>query len=157
MRDPFAAEGASEALVEVIVPRLRLACPHCGPKLEGLDWLAPYARVTNRLATSVARLCQVMSIRHVAQFYRLSWTTVKLIDWRHLERALGPVDLDGVTIIGMDEFAIQKGHRYATVVVEPNVGVKRPRAASCARSARTKGSATLAAKRAVPYGQAPLR
>jgi transposase len=108
-----------EVPVELMVPRLRLACPHCDPKLEQLDWLAPYARVTNRLAASVARLCQVMSIRHVAQFYRLSWTTVKLIDWRHLERELGPVDLSGVTVIGMDEFAIQKGHRYATVIVEP--------------------------------------
>lgn len=108
-----------ETPVELIVPRLRLACPHCGPKLERLDWLAPYARVTSRLAASVARLCQVMSIRHVAQFYRLSWTTVKLIDWRHLERDLGPIDLSGVTVIGMDEFAIQKGHRYATVIVEP--------------------------------------
>jgi transposase len=28
-------------------------------------------------------------------------------------------DLDGVRVIAMDEFAIQKGHRYATVVVEP--------------------------------------
>jgi transposase len=28
------------------------------------------------------------------------------------------VDLDGVTRIAMDEFAIQKGHRYATVVVD---------------------------------------
>lgn len=76
--------------------------------------------MTRRLAASVARLCQVMSIRHVAQAYRLSWITVKLIDWRHLERDLGPVDLSGVTVIGMDEFAIQKGHRYATVVVEPS-------------------------------------
>lgn len=108
-----------DAPVELIVPRLRVACAHCGPKLEQLDWLEPYARVTRRLAASVARLCQVMSIRHVAGFYRLSWTTVKLIDWRHLERELGPIDLSGVTIIGMDEFAIQKGHRYATVVVEP--------------------------------------
>ena len=32
---------------------------------------------------------------------------------------MGPVDLKGVTVIGMDEFAIQRGHRYATVVIEP--------------------------------------
>ena len=41
------------------------------------------------------------------------------IDFRHLERTLGPIDLTGVTVIAMDEFAIQKGHRYATVVVDP--------------------------------------
>jgi transposase len=60
-----------------------------------------------------------MSIRHVAQFYGLDWKTVKDIDRRHLERQLGPIDLADVEVIGMDEFAIQKGHRYATVIVEP--------------------------------------
>ena len=32
---------------------------------------------------------------------------------------LGPPNLDGVRLLAMDEFAIQKGHRYATVVVDP--------------------------------------
>jgi len=109
-----------EVPVELIVPRLRVACARCGAKLERLNWLEGYARVTTRLASSVARMCQVMSIRHVARFYRLAWTTVKRIDFRYLDRALGPVDLSGVTVIGMDEFAIQKGHRYATVIVEPS-------------------------------------
>jgi transposase len=109
-----------EVAVELIVPRLRVDCPQCGAKLEHLSWLGGYSRVTTRLATSVARLCQVMPVRHVARFYRLAWTTVKLLDFRHLERTLGPVDLGEVTVIGMDEFAIQKGHRYATVVVEPS-------------------------------------
>ena len=105
--------------VELIVPRIRIACPKCGAKLERLNWLDGYARVTRRLAGSVTRLCAVMSIRHVAHFYRLAWTTVKRIDFRYLQRSLGPIELSEVTVIGMDEFAIQKGHRYATVVVEP--------------------------------------
>ena len=109
-----------EVPVELVLPRLRVACGHCGPKLERLDWLEPYARVTSRMAVSVARMCKVMSVRHVAAYYGLDWDTVKLIDCRHLERELGEVDLRGVTAIGMDEFAIQKGHRYATVIVEPS-------------------------------------
>lgn len=108
-----------EVPVELALPRLRLQCPRCGPKLEQLDWLEPYARVTVRLAASVSRLCQVMSLRHVAAFYGLAWSTVKLIDHRCLERRLGPPCLQGVEVIAMDEFAIQKGHRYATVIVEP--------------------------------------
>jgi transposase len=108
-----------EVPVELIVPRLRLQCPRCGPKLEALRWLEPYARVTTRLANSVARLCKVLPVRQVADLYGLAWSTVKLIDWRYLERELGPVDLSGVRVIGMDEFAIHKGQRYATVVVEP--------------------------------------
>src|SRR3546814_3303901 len=48
----------------------------------------------------------------------MDWKTAKTIDFRALERTVGPVDLDGVRRIAMDEFAIQKGHRYATVVVD---------------------------------------
>lgn len=108
-----------EIPVELIVPRQRVVCRHCGPRLEQLSWLDAYSRVTSRLAASVTRLCQVMAIRHVARFYGLAWGTVKLIDHRHLQRTLGPPDLTDVRVIGMDEFAIQSGHRYATVVVEP--------------------------------------
>jgi transposase len=105
--------------VELVVPRFRLACPRCGPRLEQLDWLDPHARVTRRLARNVARLCAGTSVRHAAQWFGLDWKTVKTIDFRHLERTLGPPDLDGVRLLAMDEFAIQKGHRYATVVVDP--------------------------------------
>jgi transposase len=108
-----------EHRVELIVPRVRVACAACGAKLERLAWLEPYARVTGRLADSAARLCAVTSILHVARFFGLHWNTVKELDRAHLQRSLGPVDFDGLEIIALDEFAIQKGHRYATVIVEP--------------------------------------
>lgn len=90
------------------MPRVRAACPACGAKLERLAWLEPYARVTGRLADSVARLCAVSSILHVAQFFGLHWNAVK-IDRAHLQRFLAPVDFDGLQVIALDEFAIQKG------------------------------------------------
>jgi transposase len=108
-----------EHAVELVVPRVRVACTFCGPKLELLPWLDAYARVTKRLAESVARLCQVASILHVARHFELDWKTVKELDRRYLDRKLGPVDLEGIEVIAIDEFAIQKGHRYATVIVEP--------------------------------------
>lgn len=103
----------------LLVHRCRLACPRCGPKLEHLNWLEPYARVTRRLAENVARLCRVLPVKHVAEFFRLNWKTVKAIDKAYLEATLGPIELSGVEVILMDEFAIQKGHRYATVIVDP--------------------------------------
>ena len=80
-----------EYRVELIVPRVRVACSRCGRKLQRLSWLEPYARVTRRLGESVAQLCRVASVRHVASFFGLDWKTVK----------------------------VHKGHRYATVIVEP--------------------------------------
>jgi len=103
----------------LLMERRRMNCPRCGPKLERLSWLEPWARVTRRLADAVARLCEVLPIKQVAAFYGLSWGTVKEIHKSFLERELGPVDLRGVRMLAMDEFAIQKGHRYATVMLEP--------------------------------------
>jgi transposase len=100
-------------------PRYRVACPTCGPKVEALPWLSPWARVTRRLADSIIRLCQVLPIQHVAAWYGLDWETVKTLDKAALAARLLPVDLTDVEIIAMDEFALRKGHRYATVVVEP--------------------------------------
>lgn len=108
-----------DAKTILIVHRRRLRCPDCGPKLEALSWLDPYARVTRRLAESVARLCSVAAIKHVAEHFDLNWHQVKEIDKRVLADQLGPVDVTGVTQIALDEFAIHKGQSYATVIAEP--------------------------------------
>ena len=104
-----------EHAVELEISGLRVACPHGGPKL---GWLDPYAWVTKLQAESGSRLCAVMSIRHVADYLGLNWKSLKNIDKRSLEWRLGPVDLKGGRVIGMDEFAIQCGHRYVTVIIE---------------------------------------
>jgi transposase len=98
--------------------RCRVDCPRCGPKLEALPWLEPYARVTKRLAQSVARLCRVLPIRHVAEHFGLHWHTGKAIDKAHLEQEPGPPDFTGVDLLLIDEFALRKGHRYATMVAD---------------------------------------
>ena len=100
------------------VPRRWVSCRRCGPKLERLSWLSRYARVTKRLAESVARFCR-------SNMWRRSSATgtdaVKAIDKRYLKETPGRIDLSGVSMIAMDEFAIHKGHRYATVIVDPMI------------------------------------
>jgi transposase len=64
-------------------------------------------------------MCQVLPVKHVAAFFGLGWDSVKELDKSSLERSLGPPDLSNLEVIAMDEFAIQRGHRYATVVIEP--------------------------------------
>lgn len=99
----------------------RVWCERCGgPKRMRISWLEAHQRVTRRLAGSVVQLCSMLAVKQVADFYGLHWHTVKTLDKRALSRRLEPVDLSGVELIGMDEFALHKGHRYATVVVEPS-------------------------------------
>jgi transposase len=111
-----------EADTWLIVPLARVSCPRCGPTVEGLPWLDRYARMTTRFAASVARLAQVLPIKHVAEWFGLSWDTVQAVDQAAMEARLGPVTrhtLAGVRRIVIDEFALHKGRQYATVVAQP--------------------------------------
>ena len=103
----------------LLVHRCRMDCPRCGPTLELLPWVDRYSRATKRLEESVAMLCQVLPIKHVAEFFHMKWDAVKRIDKMSLNRKLGEPDLSDVEAIAMDEFAIHKGQRYATIIVDP--------------------------------------
>lgn len=104
----------------LVFPRARVACPRCGPTVEAVPWLDRYQRMTTRLAEKIARLAQVLPIQHVAAWFRVGWDTVKQIDARALTARLGAAEdhLDGIRRVAIDEFAIQRGHRYATVVLD---------------------------------------
>lgn len=105
----------------LIVPRARLECPRCGPTVEAVPWLDKHQRMTKRLADKIAGLAMVLPLAHVAAWWRVHWTTVKALHRRALEAQLGPITaetLAGVRWLAIDEFAIQTGHRYATVVVD---------------------------------------
>jgi len=45
---------------------------------------------------------------------------VKKIDKAALDRRLNPADLTGIEELAMDEFALHKGHHYATVIADPS-------------------------------------
>ncbi len=108
-----------ERPVCLLVHRRRVRCPWCGPCLERVPWLERYARVTRRFAQHVARLCAVMSLKAVAAYCGLGWDAVKALHRRHLEHTLAAPDLSHVDTVLVDEFSLSKGHRYATVVLEP--------------------------------------
>ena len=103
----------------LLVHMRRMKCGQCGTAMEEVPWLSPYGRVTKRMAEAVACMCRDIPVKRVAEHFGLSWDRVKRIHKAYLMRELGPPDLSGITEIGMDEFAIHKGHRYATVIIEP--------------------------------------
>lgn len=109
-----------EHRVVLVVPRRRVWCDRCGgPQLERLAWLSRYQRVTDRMADACSQLLRAASVQAVASFYGLSWHTVKAIDKARLKASVAEPDWQQIRYLAMDEFALHKGHRYATVVVDP--------------------------------------
>lgn len=100
------------------VPIRRVNCPSCGPKTEYVSWLDKYSRLTSRLVWRIAILCRILPLSHIAELYGLSWSTVRNIDERRLQTEVKKPDYSSVSQLVMDEFALHKGHRYATVVAD---------------------------------------
>ena len=100
------------------VPVRRVRCPRCGVGRERLSWLSPHARITARLRAHVEILLQLLPIKHVTQLTGLHWHTLKTLDKARLAREVPEPDLKRVRYLVMDEFALFKGHRYASVVMD---------------------------------------
>ena len=101
------------------VPIRRLDCYQCGARAaERLSWLDTGERITHRLRAWIEALVQILPIAHVAQLTGLHWHTIKRIDHRRLQTRYGAFDAQGVRRLVMDEFALHKGHRYATVIMD---------------------------------------
>lgn len=94
---------------------------HNRTPVEGLPFVEPGQRVTNRMANLVSALCRHMTLSAVARYTGLSWDTVKNLDKRCLAKQLPqlrPELLEGLRLIGVDEVARAKGHDYLTLVYD---------------------------------------
>ena len=101
------------------VPIRRLDCHHCDARVtEHIFWLDRRSRVTHRVRVWVEALAQLIPIKHVSQLTGLHWHTIKAIDLQRLAHLHGQFAAGDVRRLVMDEFALHKGHRYATVVLD---------------------------------------
>jgi transposase len=97
--------------------RYRVTCPECGVQTEAVEFADIRGpRVSRRLARLVHELCKVTTVKAVGTLLGLHRHTVKDIDKAALQEVQSQRPLDGITVLGMDEIAVGKGHKYWTLV-----------------------------------------
>ena len=100
----------------LIVPVRRVRCVDCGVRTESISWLPSRQRMTTGMVRYVEALVRLLPIGQVATLLGLHWHTVKAIDHARLRRDVREPDRGRLRRLMMDEFALHRGHRYATVV-----------------------------------------
>jgi transposase len=63
-------------------------------------------------------LLQLLPVSHVSRLIGLHWHTLKALDKRRLNTSVGAFEPGEVCRLIMDEFALHKGHRYATAIMD---------------------------------------
>jgi transposase len=112
-------------LVFFVYAMRRVQCPRCGVKVELVPWAKGKERITTTYAWFLADWAKRMSWTEVARAFHTSWDTV----FRAVEMAVqwgrAHMDKTGITSIGVDEIAWQRGHKYLTLVYQIDAGCKR--------------------------------
>ena len=103
----------------------RVSCPTCGVKVESVPWATGKHQLTDTYAWFLARWARRLSWKEVAEVFGTSWEKV----FRSVELAVewgrAHQELCGVTALGIDEIAWQRGHRYLTLVYQIDEGCRR--------------------------------
>ena len=113
--------GGKRVTIRMKVQRYK--CKECDfDQQEKIPFATGSCSYTHRFAKYVVDLLRGMTLQDVSNHLSVSWDTVKEIHSSYLKRHYSPPSLDGVENIGIDEFAVRKGHVYKTIVVDLDSG-----------------------------------
>lgn len=101
--------------------KLNCRCGYRG--YEKLDWVRENSHCTRRFEDRVAMLCDHMSVKEVCGVTGLGWRTVKAADMNCIREQLKDLSEQDPVLVGVDEVAYEKGHKYLTVVRDVQKGV----------------------------------
>ena len=111
--------GGKKIIIRMKVQRYKCKCDGCDyDQQENIPFATGSCSYTHRFAKHVVDLLRSMTLKDAAARLDISWDMVKEIHSRYLESHYSPPSLDGVECIGIDEFAVKKGHIYKTIVVD---------------------------------------
>lgn len=113
--------GNKKCFLSLILHRLK--CKNCNHLwTPHLPFMNGKSKLTKSLVTSVLDLLRMGTISCVANFFGLSWGTVKDIHKKRLKILFKKIHLKDLEYIGMDEFSILKGHKYMTIFTDLKTG-----------------------------------
>ncbi|MGN8251835.1 helix-turn-helix domain-containing protein [Pseudomonas sp. SMV7] len=104
--------------VRLNVELRRVGCSVCGKRMEAVRWLVRYSRMTRLFAEAVIKACHRRPTPHIAELFGLHWDSVRLLERRALQVALEKLRKTQSRRLVMDEFALFKAHRYASVALD---------------------------------------
>ena len=97
----------------------RLECLDCGTiRQERISYADSKKTYTNSLKRYVLDMSKTMTIQDLSEKLGMGWDVVKGIQKEYLSKHYGNPELKDVKIIAIDEIAVQKGHKYMTVVMD---------------------------------------
>ena len=113
--------GGKRVTIRMKVQRYK--CKECNfDQQEKISFATNSCSYTHRFAKYVVDLLRGMTLQDMSNHLGVSWDTVKEIHSSYLKRHYSLPSLDGVENIGIDEFAVRKGHVYKTIVVDLDRG-----------------------------------
>jgi len=96
----------------------RIDCPDHGKLQVNLPWAEPGSRFTIMFEALAIEVLQAANVKRAAALLRLSWDEAWGVMRRAVERGLAAKADTAPRLIGVDEKAIAKGHRYMTLVCD---------------------------------------
>jgi len=113
--------GSKKTTIVMDVPRV--FCHDCKAwKQVHISFAKEHKRYTRFLAAHVLDLLLSATVHDVAEHLGMSWDTVREIEKDRLQKDFAKPPLKDVTHIAIDEIAVQKGHKYLTVVMDLKSG-----------------------------------
>ena len=115
--------GGKKVILRTKVRRYKCKCADCDYDCqERIPFALGSHSYTRRFARYVVDLLKGMTLKDAAHLLGVSWDTIKEIHTHHLKYHYAPPSLEGVDSIGIDEFAVRKGHVYKTIVLDLKSG-----------------------------------
>lgn len=115
--------GGKKVIIRMKVQRYKCKNRSCDyDRQEHIPFATGSCGYTHRFAKYVIGLLKAMTLKDATNLLGVTWDTLKDIHSRYLEYHYAPPSLDGVDCIGIDEFAVRRGHKYKTIVVDLRSG-----------------------------------